>query len=437
MEAFAQESKMVKRNLYDMSHYSHMAGKMGHLQTLSVMPVVAGESWSFNIEGVTRQNALRRDIIVDALSDVFLFYMPYRRVYGEDFKTFMKDGINETVNFPNGPLPTNGIDCLGAPRDAYDESNAVPYHVAATYNQIWNWFFRIRSDQASEKGLTDLPTQGDERTYGYLISRLPSQWSEIMNSNSLPDASDRQVSTSGNVLDLIDLATAKGNYESEIMRSWFGREYPDLIEAVFDGKVSDDAEDKPTLIWHDRRFMSGRDVDGTDETTLGSFSGKSVVRMDINIPRKFMPEHGLLWLCQSVRFPTMHEHEMHYLTKKQEMDYLEISGDPQIWPNLPPERIDTEDVFENGNTTELGYNPYGHWLRSQPSIIHRDFEASNGFPILLNTPGSFNQAAYHVAGEYDQAFQSTQFGHWRSQLRIGAEKVSPVPEAIRSIYAGV
>ena len=45
---------MPSRNSFDLSHFCFQAGKIGRLQTLSVIPTLPGDSISININGNTR-----------------------------------------------------------------------------------------------------------------------------------------------------------------------------------------------------------------------------------------------------------------------------------------------------------------------------------------------------------------------------------------------
>ena len=431
---------MPERFSYDMSHYSHITGNIGRLQTVKCIHVVAGESWEFNIEGICRQAPLRRDLTVDGVVDTFAFYVPYRHIYGDDWITFMEDGINETVDFPSGPTYPTLADApayLGFPIGTW--ANEVPLHYCGSYNRIWNWYFRSRSDESSRLADNHIAPPGDlaQIQYGQLISRLPSQWSDLLDSANKVADQDRKVPSATEV-DIVDFAKQKGHYESEIMRHWFGNEYSDLIGSMFGGSVSHDAEEKPILLYHDRTAMSGHDIDGTDEVSLGTYAGKSTAPINCRIPRRFIPEHGTVWIMQTMRYPTVHPKEHNRLAKELEFDYEMVSGDPDIYRNSEPVTVESQDVFsQNAATNDLGQAPYGYWYRHEPSYVSDDFYELQGFPFVPGFPASYNQGFYHVSGDYDDMYQTLQLGHWRSHLRIGARKMSPVPPAISSIYAGI
>src|SRR5207244_6540178 len=57
-----------------------------------------------------------------------------------------------------------------------------------------------------------------------------------------------------------------------LFRSFMQR-YHDVISS-FGGKTSYDADNRPLLVMRSNLWASGYDVDGTDQTSLGQFSGR-------------------------------------------------------------------------------------------------------------------------------------------------------------------
>ena len=92
-----QENK--NRSVYDLSHFSMNVGQIGALQTLSTIPVVAGDTLDINLQGVFRLSPLRRNLYLDCMVDLFAFYVPHRHIYGDDWVDFVRQGTDETVTF--------------------------------------------------------------------------------------------------------------------------------------------------------------------------------------------------------------------------------------------------------------------------------------------------------------------------------------------------
>src|SRR4051812_49808388 len=72
---------------------------------------------------------------------------------------------------------------------------------------------------------------------------------------------------------------------------YFMQRYHDVISS-FGGKTSYDADNRPLLVMRSNLWASGYDVDGTDQTSLGQFSGRVQQTYKHSVPRFFVPEHG-------------------------------------------------------------------------------------------------------------------------------------------------
>src|SRR5207249_10437458 len=63
------------------------------------------------------------------------------------------------------------------------------------------------------------------------------------------------------------------NLHTDQERDYFMQRYHDVISS-FGGKTSYDADNRPLLVMRSNLWASGYDVDGTDQTSLGQFSGR-------------------------------------------------------------------------------------------------------------------------------------------------------------------
>src|SRR5439155_24574501 len=72
-------------------------------------------------------------------------------------------------------------------------------------------------------------------------------------------------------------------------RDYFMQRYHDVISS-FGGKTSYDADNRPLLVMRSNLWASGYDVDGTDQTSLGQFSGRVQQTYKHSVPRFFVPE---------------------------------------------------------------------------------------------------------------------------------------------------
>src|SRR5205085_11405532 len=82
----------------------------------------------------------------------------------------------------------------------------------------------------------------------------------------------RSMTTSTTSIDIMGLQAAYANLHTDQERDYFMQRYHDVISS-FGGKTSYDADNRPLLVMRSNLWASGYDVDGTDQTSLGQFSG--------------------------------------------------------------------------------------------------------------------------------------------------------------------
>src|SRR5262245_62728116 len=95
-------------------------------------------------------------------------------------------------------------------------------------------------------------------------------------------------------------------------------------------------------------WASGYDVDGTDQTSLGQFSGRVKQTYKHSVPRFFVPEHGTMFTLALVRFPPTATKEIQYLNAKGALTYTDIAGDPVLYGYLSTSVISINYVCGSG-----------------------------------------------------------------------------------------
>lgn len=418
---------MQKRWPVDLSHFAFSCGDIGKLQTLACVPVVGGDSLQMGIEGVFRLSPLRRNLVVDCNVEIFTFFQPHRHIYEADWITFIKDGMSESVTFADLPTVLEG-NYLGCHYAALED---VPLWVVDGYNNIFNRYFRSPSD-VDER--TTFPTGARENLFGLRCGHLPVPWS-----TSVLDGvatSERAVSTVGDTFDLADLNTIKASYRTEVDRQYFGKRYSDIMKTGFGAGVNTDADQRPTLLMRNQAWLSGYDVDGTDDASLGQYSGKSAAVVRGGIRRKFFAEHGALWIMALLRFPTIHVDERPFLNTTPNPSYLEFTGDAQVVGAEPPTACLLSDFFEGAAATDIGENPFGQHYRYHPSLVHKNYKDLDGYSFLDIPVDNRDKANYITSGEYNDVFQTDQLGQWQVASRIDIVANRVVPPSRGSLYAG-
>src|SRR5256885_1115867 len=84
------------------------------------------------------------------------------------------------------------------------------------------------------------------------------------------------------------------------------------VISSFGGKTSYDADNRPLLVMRSNLWASGYALDGTDQTTLGQFSGRVQQNYKHSGTRFFVPEQGTMFTLALVRFPPTATKEIQY-----------------------------------------------------------------------------------------------------------------------------
>lgn len=422
----------IKRTEYDLSHWSMCVGRIGRLQTLALIPVIAGDSIQIDMNSVFRLSPLRRNMYLDAQIDQYIFYVPHRHIYGQNWIDFMKLGPNENITFGTRTM-TGSLYCCGT----HVTPGTCPKWIPEGYLSIWNRYFKDPSQTDLATSFFDALAEGDNSlNWGISVGHLPRVWNT--GTTALTVAGDRRVSlVDTDKIDLLDVAAKKGQLEQIRKREFFARRYTDVLDASFGSNVNTDADQRPTMLMHRSSWLSGYDVNGTDDATLGTYTGKGASVGQIDMPFKYIPEHGAIWCMAVVRFPPLHVKERHYLVGKSEPTYAQISGDPALYANSAPVTLNLTEYFANASLTDAGQIPYGQWYREQPNYVHNAYGEISGHPFLEEViSDKAAQVAYISGSEYDNVFSTTQLAHWQSQGYVDSVVKRVVPDPRTSIFAG-
>lgn len=455
----------MERNIFNLSHQVHTAGHIGRIQTLSVIPVRAGDSLKASINGIIRLAATRKEIVSECQVDICAFYVKHRHVYGNEA------WINFVAGSPQNPnvLPGYSVDPdYNNPFYLGIRQCGVQLNLALMrgYNFIFSRYFQVPSiaspEMISVKTVNGDPDQLDfyptnetwadnMRRYGTLAARLP----HILNgynmlgqgaggfTNSLSAADYGVVinDTSPDVglLDIRDLAQIQGRYRTVQAKNWFAQFYTDVLEERFGTTVNTDADMRPDYLGRTTQFLSGTDVNGTDDATLGSYVGKTLDRVSFNMGRRAFPEHGNVWIMAVLRYPMLHTKEQHPLLATAVPNGQLLLSDPDIVTNEPTIPFDPGNWMAGGSVYTPNANaqiPYGQEYRYQPNRVHPNFEIIPGYPFTQWDTINSEEWAYYNNDEYKNTFQTTQIGQWNAHLSVAMQRYTTMPGIGKSIFAG-
>lgn len=448
----------MKRQRYSLSHQSHTVGHIGRLQTASIIPIRAGESIELTLDGLARLSAPRMNIVSECQVDVCAFFVPHRIVYGQDWVDFIKAGVNEVTTFTGIDIPS---DYRSADYLCQSSTDATMNRaIVEGYNRIFRNFYSIpgypyNADNALDNNQFDwFPTNeaGAEncRKYGRLCARPPhiSNGATNVDSDGIPawapqDIASPQVYGGAGVLTTPTIARIAAQYKSTLENAFFNNKYGDILKDNFGGYASRDADIEnqlPEFCMRETMMLSGKDVDGTDDATIGTYMGKTAGHIGMHMPRKHFGEHGNLWIMLLFRYPFIHCYEQHPLLGTVNWSYADISGNPDLVDKMPIETWNISKWFLN-NVSTPGPNaslqqPYGQHYRFQNNRVHSTYANIPGFPMLKAGGNSVKQFYYYLDNEYFDTFQSPQMAQWQVNALINATKFSDFPGVKSSIFAG-
>lgn len=419
----------ASRDAIDLSHLVFNCGAIGRLKASSWTPVIAGDSFQLDAVGALRLSPLRRGLAIDSTVDVFTFYIPYRHIYGEQWIQFMKNGVNApsinsvtTVDYVDGAAYLGVIPSYGS---------KVPKFLHQGYLNIYNNYFKAPwMANRTEANPSNLTT--DDWRLGFKACHLKTMWSA-----PLPPETEiaRAMTIGATSIDIMGLQAAYAQLHTDQERDYFIQRYRDVISS-FGGKTHYDADNRPLLLMRSNFWASGYDVDGTDQTSLGQFSGRVQQTFRHSVPRFFVPEHGFIMTLQLVRFPPTCTEETHYLIGKESLTYTDLAGDPTLYANLPPREIATKDLFRGkaGSSTEKIKIAEGQWYRYHPSYVDGKYHNLEGFPFIQVGPtGNLQNRVLIDHKLYDACFQSTQLDHWNAQAKYNVTVYRHIPTTRDSI----
>lgn len=419
----------AERTLHDMSHLVYTCGAIGRLKVFSFENLNAGDSLEMNVVGSMSLSPLKRGLALDSCFELFTFYVPYRHAYDvpagvTTWVDFMKYGISN----PSSILPVANYSgdyntrFLGVRKNS---SNTVPYWLFNSYKQIYNNYFKRPWDPDWN---VDIDNMSDaEREFGMACNHLKTIWSAPLNPD-IPSDYQQALATdeSGDsVIDIMALNQAYGNLHTVQERDMFASRYRDVIE-MMGGHTTIDADNRPQLLMRSKFWASGYDVDGTDQTALGQFSGRVKQTFQHKVPRWYCPEHGVVITLGLVRFPPVVNGEVPYLVGNPNIDYSLMVGDPALVGNQPP--LETKmDYFVPMTTGDIKI-PAGQYFRVHNNHVDEAYSDLGDFPFIdLRGAGIDNMRV--SSDDYDNMFQSQQLGHWNVQCRFNDYVYRRLPTA--------
>jgi hypothetical protein len=225
-----------------------------------------------------------RNVLTRAYLDLYAFYVPFRLLW-DQWVEFITLAGNDAA-LPTVPTVTDLFERAFEFRN--DGVELVPWNRRA-YNKVYNSHFAV-SENSSSVGLDD--------TNIHIALQRPSTLEVGRAVTNIPS---EDISTAANVDDLRE-AFAKDQFQK--LRNYYGDRYVDYLGAV-GVKVPWTIQDDPETIGKQHRDWRYRQVNGTQDQSLGEAAGMFESSSTMNIKRTFIPEHGMLCFLQVCRADPM------------------------------------------------------------------------------------------------------------------------------------
>lgn len=458
----------MARNIIPLNHLAHIVGHIGRVQTISVIPVIAGDSLDIHIDGVLRLAPFRKEIVSECQVDVCAFFVPHRHIYGAEWLDAVTKGLQSSTTLSAGPaVAASDRDCffLGIKQCGATVNKAL----IAGYNGIMQRYFAVPTSEANQNFSfttdyyrTAYPSGAtsnaiNSRKYGYLAGRLPHILNDVILTNNTANVGGYtrtytnadwgvqipQDTPSAGIalLDIRDLQQIKSRYKSIQDQNYFDQFYTDVVANKWQTQgVNADADPRPTYLGRDTHFISGHDIDGTDDATLGTYVGKTIDRISFRLQRRFMPEHGNVWIMILPRFPLVHTKEQHPLLATSQPNNQLLLADPEVWAGEPTVAYDPGQWLAGGSlwTPDVtrAQHPYGQEYRYQPNRIHPVFEQIPGYPFTSWDASTATDWLYYKDNEFQSVFDVSQVQQWQLHANINCRKYSSIVDPRTSIFAG-
>lgn len=420
----------ASRMPHDMNHLVYSCGEIGRLKVLSFQDVGAGESIEMDTIGSFRLSPLRRGLALDSCLEIFTFYVPYRHVYGDEWVDLMKEGPLGTSVLSTLPYTPKEYPSLAFLGTVDVPGSTCPRWLYEGYLNIYNNYFKLPRNADNTSSLDSL-TEKDAR-YGLRCNHLKNIWSAALDPDTKVSHDIGLNGSSDETLDIMGLNIAYGRLQGQQERDAFMERYRDIIDD-FGGSTTIDADQRPRLLMHTKFWSSGYDVDGTDQTSLGQFSGRVQQSFQHRVPRWYCPEHGVVMTLALARFPAIAEDEINYLVSNGSIGYDELAHDPLVVGNNIPRDVHAGEIVAGLSTRLL--IPEGQWLRYRNSHVDPAYTEIGDFPFI--STGNINNDADSISSispsAYDGVFQSTALGHWNMQVKFNDVVYRRLPTALNSI----
>lgn len=403
----------ARRMPVDLSRLVFHSGQIGRLKGIDLTYVHAGDGYSADFVGSFRLSPLRRSLAMDCRLEFFTFYIPMRWI-DDDFQQMLLEGPSTSIRMQYQHLTDTPGETW---RGNYVATNCnsfgdIPKYMHNAYLAVWNNYFK--SPEKIDFDPNPANWNSDDAQFGlktahlksYLTAPIPRDYQSTFN-----------VSVAGETLNVKDLAQGEAMLLSDQQRDLFAQRYRDVVD-MLGGDAPLDVDRRPQLLQRTSMWTSGYDVNGSDQASLGQYSGRAQQAFQHTVPRFFCREHGVVLTLAVARLPHVHYDALSYEVGCNDLSYATMIHDP-IMAGVGGETDVPLWALYNGGGNDFVAMAHQQWHRvAAPAHVDERYELVDGFPFIGLIPATGNDDVVYIEPhDYDGMFQSDQLSQWNIQCK--------------------
>ena len=407
---------------------SQQVFKLGRLQMVHRVPVIAGDQISISIQTALAFERLRRPFSLDAYTEMYAFYCPYRWTYGEALITALTTGYDNTTAYATTKAFTINSDF---PSMMLREQATYPLHLWSDMSSIVDWYFK--NPHEAQWDSDNYPDTYDDRDFGPLMWNMPA-WG--IRSNFSDDHASGAIAAN---TDPLALAKIVDDAKDAQMRLWVAVRPKEVHDATWaGGKIPSEVVKKPVLLMHEASDGSDKTMRATSGPGFGEEIGIASGGVKGQVPEFMVGEHGTIYFVVLSRLAPTFTHAYY-----NQLDHMTFFSDDKYLLAHPvsqeerPRGVTLDSLFsDTTSSTVIGFVPHhAHYGQSGPDWFHpRFYELDKGW-TPRPTPSS--KTGIRRCSNWDDIFESQHYGHGWMDTLIQVNAMRNIGKDATSIFSGL
>ena len=396
------------------------SGKIGRVNCLRQQILMPGERMNIQMNGKVRLETLRERDVFRINAHLATFMTPLRWLWSEWPDYVKTRGTTGTIPALTGE-PNLAKFGIGATNSTIVTQGCHQFWQDAclrVYNEWYKWPENADSAVWNDDGEIAVP--------------LSKNWSRARIQERPTSAGDYTQGTSGDQFDIRDLAVTQAEFRSAMKTDVLSyNRWMELVQQTWKGDGSREVDQVPLMLDQVEVGVNPRDMPAHDGASLGQWQSIYDFGVDHSINGVVAPEHCIVSTFLVVRFASITEarHPLAFNSVPAEM-----IADPEILAAMPPQNVNSSEIFMTDSSFSLGYLPAGWQWRSDHDVIGSRIDAADSFPYM-NAPTT--QAECKDATRIKDAFRSQRLGDYVADIYFTENSYQPTGTAMDSYMSGM